>query len=94
MAVPVLVQAQAHYDVDEDAHPAGDKHDGGVHLKVLVDDPLHGHVHQDARHHPDEQDGDGGAQHFGPETVYRKRQLKSSPVKNPNVDRSRILQNL
>jgi hypothetical protein len=52
----VLVQYSHHKDVDKDSSSSGNEHHIGFNFKVSVDASLYGLVHQDSRHHPDDED--------------------------------------
>ena len=54
------------HQIDSHTDCCGDHHDAGVHLKVVLDDSLCGHVAEDARDHPDEEDRGEGAHHLRP----------------------------
>ena len=66
VAVPVLVEAGPHDDVDHDPEAGGDQHGLGLHLVVPSDDPDDGGVDQDSRDHPDHQHRHYRPQHLRP----------------------------
>ena len=66
VAVRYAVEDESEDDVEEDG-AAGDHHHGDrVDLELAVGDPVRRQVHQDARHVPDDDDGEEGAEGLGP----------------------------
>jgi len=82
VTVPVLVQREPHYNIDNDANARRDKHDVGLNLKVHVDAPLNGQVDQDPSDQPDGEDGSEGANHLRP-VPPEQHQLGGLPLSHP-----------
>ena len=81
----LLVQREAHDEVEGDADGRRDEHDGRVDVVLAAGEPLDGQVDEDARHHPDEQHRDERAQHLSAVPA-EAEPLGRRPVGHPHAE--------